>query len=177
MTQANNLSTKKIDFRQLSPRQILGHGGDGAVIHIVQSGQTLAGIATVYGVPLEEILSLNDLQLESIIQPGDQVVVFAPSPTPTFTAIASATARRTHTPPASPTPSPTEARISTSTPPPVPAQDGGINAVDFLLFSLVIFAIALVIVILSSSRSYPKNDTKSGPTLKHFQAQRFDRAA
>ncbi len=50
---------------------------DGSRVHIVQAGQTLTGIATVYGVPLEEILTLNNLEMDSIIQPDDRIVVEA----------------------------------------------------------------------------------------------------
>jgi LysM repeat protein len=53
---------------------------DGSVIHVVQSGQTLTGIANVYEVELSELLKLNNLTLQSIIQPGDRILVVAGQP-------------------------------------------------------------------------------------------------
>jgi LysM domain len=55
---------------------------DGSIVHIVKSGQTLVGIATVYGIPLPELLALNNLNMESVIQPGDQILIKQADPTP-----------------------------------------------------------------------------------------------
>jgi hypothetical protein len=53
---------------------------DGSVIHEVQPGQTLTGIANVYQVELNELLKLNNLSMDSVIQPGDRILVVAGPP-------------------------------------------------------------------------------------------------
>ena len=86
---------------------------DGSLVHTVQSGQTLVGIATVYDVPLQKLLDLNGLTMQSVIQPGDQIVVKAaeptltPSATPTEAPTHTAQPRRTSTPQPSMTAAPT----------------------------------------------------------------------
>jgi LysM repeat protein len=64
---------------------------DGSVKHIVQSGQTLVGIATVYGVPLAELLALNGLDMQSVIQPGERILVRLAQPSAQPTASPNAT--------------------------------------------------------------------------------------
>jgi LysM repeat protein len=54
---------------------------DGSVVHEVQQGQTLSGIAEVYGIPLGELLALNGLDMGSILLPGDRVIVKSSQPT------------------------------------------------------------------------------------------------
>ncbi len=76
-------------------------GPDGSIIHIVQTGQTMIGIATVYGVPLEDLFAFNGLTANSFINPGDEIIVKPPrTPTPTVsrTPTASATSTVTQTP-------------------------------------------------------------------------------
>jgi len=48
---------------------------EGPIIHIVQEGQTVFGIALSYGRTLDEILLLNGLSENDIIRPGDQLVI------------------------------------------------------------------------------------------------------
>jgi LysM repeat protein len=48
---------------------------DGSLVHVVQLGQTLAGIANVYGLPLADLLALNGLDMQSVIQPGERILV------------------------------------------------------------------------------------------------------
>ena len=57
---------------------------DGAIVHIVQEGQTLTGIAKVYGIEIGELLELNDLTMDSVILIGDSILVRPADPTPTF---------------------------------------------------------------------------------------------
>jgi LysM repeat protein len=70
---------------------------DGAIVHIVQSGDTLFGIALMYGVDVDQIRELNASSLGSsdIIVPGQELVIALPSETPTPTPL-----------PAPPTPTP-----------------------------------------------------------------------
>ncbi len=48
---------------------------DGAVIHIVQEGQALWTIATVYGVDLNELLEINGLYEGAYIHPGNEIII------------------------------------------------------------------------------------------------------
>ncbi|MEW5961423.1 MAG: CAP domain-containing protein [Chloroflexota bacterium] len=57
---------------------------DGAIVHTVGYGQSLIGIANTYKVQVAEVLKLNELTLDSIIYPGDEIVI-QPSHTPTLT--------------------------------------------------------------------------------------------
>ena len=59
--------------------------------HTVQSGDTLGAIASAYGVDLGSILMLNNLQLDTIIYPGDTILLTASasgSPVPADTGYA-----------------------------------------------------------------------------------------
>jgi LysM repeat protein len=59
---------------------------DGAVVHVVESGDTLFGIALQYGITLDELRALNAGSVEGdIITPGQELVVSAPSQAPTQT--------------------------------------------------------------------------------------------
>jgi LysM repeat protein len=79
---------------------------DGAIVHIVQSGDTLFGIALMYGVDLDQIRQLNASALGSsdIIVPGQELVISLPSETPTPTPL-----------PAPPTPTPASGAGSSGT--------------------------------------------------------------
>lgn len=60
---------------------------NGALVHIVRQGQALWTIAAVYEVPLDEIFTLNNLNANSFIFPGDEIIVapegtYMPTPTP-----------------------------------------------------------------------------------------------
>jgi LysM repeat protein len=58
---------------------------DGATVHIVESGDTLFGIALMYNIDIDEIRRLNagSLGPNDIIQPGQALVISVPSETPT----------------------------------------------------------------------------------------------
>lgn len=86
---------------------------DGAIVHIVEEGQTLWTIAAVYGIDLAQLLSLNGMTEESFVHPGDRVIVRA-APTTTPTAAPSPTA--------SPSPEPPTSVPPTATPAPIGAR-------------------------------------------------------
>jgi len=95
---------------------------DGAIVHIVAEGESLAMIAASYGVSMEEIRGLNGMAPTSnLIFPGQKLIIrLAPTVTltPTITPV---TPRPTRTPtPVTPTrtPAPTRTPLPTSTPTP-----------------------------------------------------------
>ena len=51
---------------------------DGSLYHVVQQGQTLIGIAKAYDVSLQDLLVLNGLTLDSVILPGDKIMINEP---------------------------------------------------------------------------------------------------
>ncbi|MBI5961663.1 MAG: LysM peptidoglycan-binding domain-containing protein, partial [Chloroflexi bacterium] len=58
------------------------------VVHTVQEGQTLWDIGAVYGVTLDDLRYMNNLQPGAVVHPGDRITVRlaegqAPPPTPT----------------------------------------------------------------------------------------------
>ena len=63
-------------------------GPDGYIKHTVLEAQFLFHIADLYGVNLQEILTLNNLTVDSIINPGDILIIKKielPTPEPTET--------------------------------------------------------------------------------------------
>ncbi len=83
------------------PVMISTPGADGTVKHTVAGGQTLWIIAAVYNIPLEEVRALNGFGPDTVVNPGD-VVIMRPSYTPTNTPIGKPSPtlppRFTHTP-------------------------------------------------------------------------------
>jgi len=95
---------------------------DGSIIHVVQPGHTLIGISTVYQIELSLLLSQNGLSLNSVIHPGDRLVIQPAQATATpttgtpVTPVATPTARLTQTPRPTPSASPPPPTTSASTP-------------------------------------------------------------
>lgn len=73
--------------------------------HIVRAGQTSWEIALTYGLSLEQLLALNNMEANAIIKPGDELRV-RPLDTPTPTPLPTSTATPV-TPTATATPTPT----------------------------------------------------------------------
>ncbi|HUM71686.1 MAG TPA: LysM peptidoglycan-binding domain-containing protein, partial [Chloroflexota bacterium] len=48
---------------------------DGAIVHIVQSGDTMFGIAAIYGLTLPELLTVSGLAEDTLLQVNQEVVV------------------------------------------------------------------------------------------------------
>ena len=85
---------------------------DGAVVHVVQSGDTLYGISLQYNVPVDDLYKLNNLTRASILNVGQEIVVkvgqgTVVTPTPT------SAPKLTNTPQTAPSQSP----LATPTPP------------------------------------------------------------
>ncbi len=124
---------------------------DGSIIHIARSGDTLFAIAIAYGVPYNDILKLNGLQLTSIIIEGKHYVIReANTPTPT---------PPTATPTKFPTSTlwPTSTMTPTSTPPlPTPTLAAPMSAFTGIGIVLGIAVLALLVaggITLAGARS------------------------
>lgn len=84
---------------------------DGAIVHTVQSGDTLNSIAVAYGVPASEIAARNNITNPGLIRPGDILVIADAPPTevpPTSTPEPSRTPTIIPTDPATAIPQPTQ---------------------------------------------------------------------
>jgi uncharacterized protein YkwD/LysM repeat protein len=124
---------------------------DGSIMHTIQYGQTLSGIATAYGIPLDDLISLNKLNPTQIINSGQHLIVHpssTPAPTPTATATA-LPPTETPQPTATLTPAPSE----TPTPKPfsflTAPQINKMNSVQvsaLVLGVLCLIGLALVII-------------------------------
>ena len=53
-----------------------------SVVHVVRSGETLQGIATEYGVTVQQIVTANKLKDPNVIVAGERLVIPAPSKAP-----------------------------------------------------------------------------------------------
>ncbi len=147
---------------------------DGSIVHIVGFGQTLWTIATLYGITVDELLTLNNLTESSVIFPGEELIIQLPTNGPTFTPSGptytpapttptitpTPTTRPTRTPRptrtlipedrSTSTPAPGSTAIPTSTPPPtpVPTQSSPLtqSTIRIAIIALVVFAAGLVLV-------------------------------
>ncbi|MFU8827286.1 MAG: CAP domain-containing protein [Brevefilum sp.] len=88
---------------------------DGSVIHVVQFGQTLWGIAEAYEISMVRLLELNFLQEDSPIYPNQELLIVPPNPA-VDEAEDEDPEEATPTPTETPTPTPT--RTPTRTPMP-----------------------------------------------------------
>mgnify|MGYP005839158009 CR=1 FL=1 len=66
----------------VQPIQVATPMADGSIIHVVQWGQFLINIANAYGIPLNDLLALNELTEDTVIYPGDKLIIRLPT-TPT----------------------------------------------------------------------------------------------
>ncbi len=101
------------------PFSISTPGEDGAIYHEVQPGQAAWTIAVKYGIPLADLLALNDLTEDSWLHPGDILLIQPPDP-PTDTLTP---------PPATRSPKPT-ATLTQSSATPRPSVDAQLSPVD-----------------------------------------------
>lgn len=139
---------------------------DGSIVHTVGYGQSLTGISISYDVIVGELLLLNNMTLDSVIYPGDEIIIqpsFTPTitdvpttpPPPTDTLVPTATIDRgTSTPFATFSPPNTLTLTPTATPMPIVISPGREPVVvGAVLVSLVI----LVAVIFSGMLKQSKN--------------------
>lgn len=132
-------------------------GLDGGIRHTVLEGQFLITIAEMYGITLNELLTKNNLTADSLIQPGDillireggEINLGQPTGTPDAPA-------QILTPEPSQTPTPTLALILAElTPKPTPVEDPGVfnrimsSDAKFLalgVLGLVVFGVVLLVI-------------------------------
>jgi LysM repeat protein len=65
---------------------------DGAIVHVIEEGDTLFGLAITYGVDVQQIYDLNNLGPSDLLSIGQEIVIstsgeVAPTPTPTVAAV------------------------------------------------------------------------------------------
>lgn len=75
--------------------------------HIIQEGQTAWTVAALYGLTLDELLTLNNIQRGVVLFPGDELRIRADPPTVTPTETPTATPTELVLPSSTPTDSPT----------------------------------------------------------------------
>jgi LysM repeat protein len=137
----------------VAPLETATPAADGSVVHEVQSGQALWSIATAYQIDLPDLLALNGLTDQSIIRPGDRLVIVLANAAATHSPI---TARVSQTPPArsTPTSQPVRPTALTTMPAEPSATSQGIpaaasSAIDPLLLAIlagVLLGVALLLV-------------------------------
>jgi uncharacterized protein YkwD len=127
---------------------------DGSITHVVQPGEGLSGIADAYDITLQELLTLNGLAENSLIRPGDKLVIREaqpatetplPSSTPTEP-IPTSTPRPTRTPTLRPAASPTP--LPSPTPTPVPLALGAVieNVLPVVILLLAVAGVVLMVI-------------------------------
>lgn len=127
-TSETELETEALPAPTVAPIQpiaISSPAEDGSIQHVVQPGQFLENIANAYDLELVELLSLNGLSTQSVIFPGDKLLIKPASESPPDPIRQEATAAATGPEPTSaPTATPTEKPAEpTSTPVPVAMRD------------------------------------------------------
>jgi len=75
-------------LQAVAPIQLAEAGEDGGISHVVGSGQSFWAIAARYEIPLEQLYLFNNLTEDSVINPGDELIIRLadgqePPPTPT----------------------------------------------------------------------------------------------
>ncbi len=64
-----------VDAPAAVPVEVSAPREDGAIVHVVQEGQTAWTIAAAYGVDLAVLLALNGLPDDPLIHPGDEIMI------------------------------------------------------------------------------------------------------
>lgn len=149
-------------FIKSTPRE------DGAIIHVVGYGQTLIGIANTYGIPLQTLLDLNGLNMDSTIYPGDRLFIqmgntatptstmqtpsVIPSGTPTSTATARPTRKPTLTPMlASETAVAPEVSMTPQSPTDNTSTTWNISQSELIVAAITLAGIVLLVTVVLSS--------------------------
>lgn len=143
----------------IQPVEVATPQADGSVVHVVQPGQALWSIAIAYQTTIQDIRTLNDLTEQTVIIPGQELLIFpagsqpaqpstatlTPSPVPTESQQAPGTA--SWTVPASLTP--VTAQPTGSEPARLPATESlqvGTSAGNRALDPIALLILALVLL-------------------------------
>lgn len=121
---------------------------DGSLIHQVQPGESVWGIAAAYGMKPEELLAINHLPVSVVLWTGDELVI-QPSFTPTITPSVTNTPWPSAQPPArspAPTRTATLMVMPTPTPPIVIFQDGGRHWLGVGMIVICILGLVMVVI-------------------------------
>ena len=133
---------------------------DGAIIHVVGYGQTLIGIANTYDVPLQTIYDLNGFNNNTIIYPGEEIIIQL-SQTPTITSTEAPSPSQTNTPTntTTPTAKPTSSKtpgvtpsitiVPSPTPQSIPAPWLSIKEDDLITIVFVLAGIVIIGIFLT----------------------------
>ena len=105
----------------LSAIQKLTPEADGHYYHTIKSGETLSGIAGLYGVTLGELMAWNALNADSVILAGQKLLLLV-TPPPTSTALPTQTFTPT---PIRPSATPSVTLLPTETPIPAETESTG----------------------------------------------------
>ncbi len=144
--------------RPLTPIEKLTPASDGKYYHVVHSGETLSWIANLYNVKLNDLLAWNNLNMSSVIQPNQKLLLqvtppatatYTPGP-PTFTPTETLTPQPTYTATSSPThifSSPTATLTPVSAAALSPDQWLGIIA-----FAIPIVVVGVIFIIFNSRK-------------------------
>ena len=125
--------------------------------HIVQEGQSVWLISAIYNLTVDQLLGLNDMTLDSVIRPGDELLIreLPPTPAPTepLATIAATSASIAFAEAANPSPAPVQSaevapaqarpEIAASTPSANSSpEDGSETAVSWALLAVVVVSLA-----------------------------------
>jgi LysM repeat protein len=128
---------------------------DGSIVHVVQAGDTLFGIARQYGVSLDDLYRLNHLTAQSILELGQTLIVKTATPTaapPTVTYTPSVTPTATPPTPTLPPPTPPPTVQPTPLPPPPALTRSNSTATIIMIFGAGVVLIGLFGVIIRRRR-------------------------
>jgi hypothetical protein len=148
------------------PIQVATPGPDGSIIHVVQYGQFLINIAKAYEVKLDDMLAINGISQNTVIYPGDKLLIKAATtpgvtpgttttPEPGTPVTETSTSRATSTKRPTRTPTPTETagtpvamampeRENAPPDPGLPAQSALViprQGPDYLLIAVLVLAV------------------------------------
>lgn len=133
--------------RPLTPIEKLTPASDGKYYHTVQNGESLAWIAGLYKVGLNDLMSWNGLDASSIIHPNEKLLLqvtppatITPTPNPATATMTATPVLPTATPTLSPMPT------STATSLPVVASQDSNQVVMYVLVGLAAVGISLVVL-------------------------------
>jgi LysM repeat protein/tetratricopeptide (TPR) repeat protein len=74
-TNGNSSNAEESSKEVISPIKLSTPNAEGIIIHTVQAGQSLWNIAAAYEVELAELMAINNLTKDSLIYPGEELII------------------------------------------------------------------------------------------------------